>query len=138
MTAETVPGTSDGRLSIAVRRFASFFLGSLAGLTVDLGGFAGLVAIGVPPGVANLCSSFASISLVYLLVTRFTFGVGARTTTYVAFVIWYSTSILVFSSAIAWLTSVTGEAPILCKLATVPISFAANYGFSRFLFRHRR
>ncbi|TDS74964.1 GtrA family protein [Amnibacterium kyonggiense] len=121
----------------ALRRFATFFLGSLAGLTVDLGGFAALVALGVSPALSNLCSSFASISLVYLLVTRLTFGVGASPKTYVLFVAWYTTSILTFSALIGALTSWTDGPPILCKLATVPVSFAANYLFSRFLFRKR-
>lgn len=120
------------------RRFAAFVLGSGAGLVVDLGGFSGLVALGVAPGLANLCSSFASITVVYLLVTRYSFGVGTRPSTYVIFVAWYSLAIIVFSTLIGWAVVATASAPIVCKLASVPFSFSLNYAFSRFLFRRGR
>ena len=119
------------------RRFAGFFLGSGAGLLVDLGGFGLLVALGVAPGIANLCSSFASITVVYLLVTRYSFGVGTRPSTYVLFVAWYSLAIIVFSTLIELAVVTTGLQPIVCKLASVPLSFTLNYAFSRFLFRSR-
>jgi putative flippase GtrA len=138
MTASTLQHPRLLELIPVARRFASFFVGSLAGLVVDLGGFAVLVMVGVQPGVSNLCSSFASISVVYLLVTRFTFGVGARPVTYIAFVAWYSTSVLVYSGVIVLLVAETGLPAIACKLMTVPVSFAANYAFSRVLFRKLR
>lgn len=119
------------------RRFVWFFLGSGAGLVIDLGGFASLTAVGTPTIVANLCSSFASITVVYLLVTRYSFGVGTRTSTYVIFVLWYSTAIVAFSLMIGAAVTVTGLLPIECKLASVPFSFALNYSFSRVLFRQR-
>lgn len=119
------------------RRFSGFVMGSGAGLLVDLGGFGLLVALGVAPGIANLCSSFASITVVYLLVTRYSFGVGTRPSTYVLFVAWYSLAIIVFSTLIEWAVVTTGLQPIVCKLASVPLSFTLNYAFSRFLFRTR-
>ena len=119
------------------RQFLGFVLGSGAGLVVDLGGFSLLVALGVSAGAANLCSSFASITVVYLLVTRYSFGVGTRVSTYVLFFTWYSVAIIAFSSAIEYLVLTTGLLPIACKLASVPVSFSLNYAFSRLLFRIR-
>jgi putative flippase GtrA len=128
-----------GRLRrlLPTRRFVAFFLGSGAGLVVDLGGFSLLVALGIAPGIANLCSSFASITVVYVLVTRYSFGVGTKPATYVLFVAWYSLAIVVFSTLIEWAVVSTGLPPIVCKLASVPFSFSLNYGFSRLLFRRR-
>ncbi len=120
------------------RRFVGFALGSGAGLLIDLGGFGVLVALGVAPGIANLCSSFASITVVYLLVTRYSFGVGTKPSTYVIFVAWYSLAIIVFSTIIEWAVVTTGLPPIVCKLASVPFSFSLNYAFSRFLFKRGR
>lgn len=120
-----------------VRRFFAFFAGSAAGLAIDLIGFAILVAVGVAPWLSNGISSFASITAVYLLVTRYSFGVGTKATTYIAFVAWYSASIVLFSFLIQTLTSATDLSPYLWKLCSVPFSFALNYLFSLFLFRGR-
>lgn len=117
--------------------FVRFFLGSGGGLLVDLGGFAALTSLGVAPGIANMVSSFASISVVYALVTRYAFGARATARTYVAFVLWYSTSIIVFSSAIEFAAVALVVPALACKLCSVPVSFALNYCFSRFLFADR-
>ena len=122
----------------AVREFLTFLGGSAVGLTVDLAGFALLVAVGLPPWAANLVSAFASITAVYLMVTRFTFAVRTRASTYALFVAWYSTSIVVFSILIQLAVSSTGWCPFGWKLASVPVSFLANYLFSRFLFVPRQ
>lgn len=116
------------------RRFLTFFAGSLGGLVVDVGGFALLTALGVLPALANVISSGCSISIVYLLVTRFTFGTAARPITYVAFFGWYAANIAVTSTAIALATHLLVPMPLLWKAVSVPLSFVANYGFSRLLF----
>lgn len=112
-----------------------FFLGSLGGLAVDVGGFAVLVTFGLPPAAANVVSSACSISVVYLLVTRFTFGAGARTSTYALFVAWYCANIAITSTFIALATTHVSAVPLLWKLITIPFSFTANFAFSRLLFR---
>ncbi len=117
--------------------FLRFFVGSAGGLAIDLGGFALLTAAGVEPGVANLISSFTSISVVYLVVTRYAFRALVGVRTYIAFVLWYSTSIVVFSALIELATTTTGLPPLAWKLASVPVSFLLNYAFSRWLFRTR-
>ncbi|QNO37048.1 GtrA family protein [Protaetiibacter sp. SSC-01] len=119
---------------LRTREFWTFFGGSAAGLAVDLVGFQLLVWAGLPPWLANGTSSVVSITVVYLLVTRYTFGVGTRLSTYVLFVGWYLTSIVVFSSLIQLAVSLTDWVPFAWKLVTVPISFSLNYLFSRFLF----
>lgn len=119
------------------RQFGVFFLGSLAGLVIDLGGFALLTALGIVPWVANFCSSITSITVVYLLVTRYAFGAGARSWKYFAFVGWYLANILVFSTLIQLLSSATHVEPFWWKVCSIPFSFVLNYAFSRWLFRSR-
>lgn len=117
-----------------LRQFLTFFAGSAAGLLVDLGGFWLLVSLGLQPWLANATSSAVSITVVYLLVTRYTFGVGARPISYVVFVAWYCLNIAVFSMLIQVLSHAIPADPFLLKLASVPPSFIANFLFSRLLF----
>lgn len=118
-----------------LQEFLAFFSGSAVGLAIDLVGFQVLVWVGLLPWQANAISSTASISAVYLLVTRFSFGARPRATTYLMFVAWYGSSIVMFSLVIQFAVSTFGWQPLACKLASVPVSFALNYLFSRFLFR---
>lgn len=117
-----------------LRQFVSFFAGSALGLVIDLGGFWVLSSLGIYPWLANLISSAASISAVYLFVTRYTFAVGTRASTYALFLGWYALNIAVTSATIQLLTSATDVPAFGWKLASVPISFTANFLFSRFLF----
>jgi len=120
-----------------VRGFLSFLGGSAAGLAIDLTGFWLLShAANLPPAFANVISSVVSVTVVYLLVTRYSFGVGVRPSTYVFFVGWYLLNISVFSWLIGTMSAATGVEPFVWKLASVPISFVANYAFSRLLFRN--
>lgn len=121
-----------------LKQFVAFFLGSGVGLIIDLAGFQLLILLGLQPWLANGVSSFVSITAVYLLVSRYSFGADANAKTYVAFVVWYSSSIIVFSLLIQLVSDASGWAPFAVKLLSVPVSFALNYVFSRFLFRSRR
>lgn len=118
-----------------IREFFTFFGGSAAGLAIDLVGFQLLVWVGLWPWLANATSSTVSISVVYLLVSRYAFSASARVSTYLLFVGWYGLSILVFSTLIQFASTGLGGAPLIWKLLSVPVSFMLNYGFSRFLFR---
>lgn len=118
-----------------LREFFAFFWGSAVGLAIDLVGFQGLVWVGLLPWQANAISSTVSITAVYLLVTRFSFGARSQMSTYVLFVAWYGSSIVVFSLIIQFAVSTFDWQPLVCKLLSVPVSFALNYFFSRFLFR---
>jgi putative flippase GtrA len=119
------------------RQFVAFFWGSAVGLAIDLVGFQVFVWLGLEPWLANGLSSFISITAVYFLVTRYSFGSGTRLWTYVLFVAWYSMMIVIVSTLIQLLSAATGAEPFLWKLASVPFSFAANYAFSRVLLRRR-
>jgi putative flippase GtrA len=125
----SVPSRGSG-----LRQFIAFFWGSAAGLAVDLVSFQVLVWFGLEPWLANGVSSFLSITVVYLLVTRYSFGADTRLWTYVVFVAWYTLMIVIMSTLIQLLSSATHGEPFLWKLASVPVSFTANYLFSRFLF----
>lgn len=120
-----------------VRQFITFFLGSGMGLLVDLAGFQLLVLVGLEPWLANGISSFTSITVVYVLVSRYSFGADATVKTYVAFVLWYSASIVLFSFLIQTVADATEWPPFAVKLLSVPLSFVLNYAFSRLLFRRR-
>jgi len=122
----------------AAGRFLRFFGASAAGLAIDLLGFQLLLLGSLEPWLANGISSFTSITVVYLLATRYSFGARTSPWTYIAFVAWYSASIVVFSAAIHLLAEATGAYPLLWKLASVPVSFVLNYTFSTVLFGRSR
>ena len=120
------------------REFVAFFGGSAVGLAIDLLGFQLLVWAGLPPWLANATSSTVSITAVYLLVSRYAFAASARVFSYLLFLGWYGLSIFTFSTLIQLASTHLGGAPIIWKLLSVPLSFALNYLFSRFLFGRRR
>ncbi|WP_182490953.1 GtrA family protein [Microcella alkalica] len=119
-------------------QFWRFLLGSAAGLTVDLVGFFLLTHLGMPPAAANATSATCSITVVYLLVSRYTFDRSATIATYVLFFMWYATSIAFFSFAIEVISTALPAEPGLVKVASVPVSFILNFAFSKVLFGRRR
>ena len=125
------------RLLPVIRRLLSFAAGSSAGLVIDLGGFFTLVTIGLEPWLANVISSSAAVTAVYLLVTRYAFGARRRWWTYAVFVAWYAAVIVVSSTAIQLLAASTAVDPFVWKLVSIPFTFAANFCFSLVLFRAR-
>lgn len=122
---------------VLFHQLTRFLLGSGLGLLVDLGVFAAGVALGAPPWAANVLSAGCAVVVVYLFVTRYAFEGGRSRTSFLLFVAWYVVSIAVFSVLIEVLHQQAGWAPFLCKLASLPPSFAANFVFSRLLL-HRR
>lgn len=123
------------RMPRAVHELMRFLLGSGLGLTIDLLVFAAGIRLGAPPWLANLVSSGCAVVVVYLFVTKYAFASERSRLTFVLFVGWYVVSIAVFSTLIDLLHVHTGWAPFLCKLLSLPPSFAANFLFSRVLFR---
>ena len=119
-----------------IQQFFAFFWGSAMGLAIDLVGFQVLVGNGFLPLLANALSSSLSVTAVYFLVTRFSFGARAQLSKYVFFLLWYGSSIVLFSIVIQLAVFAFGWQPLVCKLVSVPISFALNYFFSRYLFRN--
>lgn len=114
--------------------FLRFAVGSALGLGIDLLGFQLLTLAGLTPGVANALSSSLSITVVYLVVTRYAFTVRTSVSSYLLFFGWYAASIVTFSLLIEFVVSETGWLPLLAKVLSVPLSFGLNYLFSRFLF----
>ncbi len=114
-------------------QFLRFLLGSAAGLTVDLVVFAGAVRAGAPPWAANTLSAACAVVVVYLLATRYAFATDRTPGGFLRFVGWYVVSILLFSAFIELLHTGTGWPPFVCKLVSLPPSFAANFVASRAL-----
>jgi putative flippase GtrA len=118
-----------------MRQFLRFFGGSAVGLFIDLSCFQLLVVAGLEPWQANTISSTLALTAVYFLVARFAFATRAHVRTYVLFFAWYGANIVIFGALINLAVDLTGWAPLLCKLASIPLSFLLNYLFSRALFR---
>jgi putative flippase GtrA len=112
-----------------------FLLGSAAGLTVDLVVFAVAVRVGAPPWMANSLSAGCAVVVVYVLATRYAFDSTRTPRGFVLFVGWYVVSILLFSGFIEVLYAQTGWPAFVCKLVSLPPSFAANFLVSRMLLR---
>jgi putative flippase GtrA len=121
-----------------VRQLVRFLMGSCLGLVVDLALFEIGVRLGAAPGVANTISAGSAVIVVYLFITKYAFTGDRTTSSFLLFVAWYVTSIVVFSVLIEVLHGATGWTPFLCKLVSLPFSFAANFGVSKVLFRSRR
>ncbi len=126
-----------GRTRRLVRQVLSFVLGSGLGLTADLLVFALGVRLGAAPWLANVVSAGCAVVVVYFFVTKHTFAAERSRTGFLLFVGWYVVSIALFSGFIEVLHAQTGWAPFVCKLVSLPPSFAANFVVSRLLL-HRR
>ena len=130
-------GSTRERLGTLLHQFMRFLVGSCLGLVVDLTLFELGVRAGLAPGLANVLSSGCAVVVVFLFVTKYAFRTTRTRASFGLFVGWYAFSIVVFSVLIELLHDGTGWAPFVCKLVSLPVSFAANFGFSRFLFRDR-
>jgi putative flippase GtrA len=123
------------RTRSTLHQLARFLLGSCLGLVVDLSLFQAAVWLGAAPWLANIVSAGCAVVVVYLFVTKYAFRTGRTRTSFLLFVGWYVTSILLFSVLIELLHGATGWTPFLCKLLSLPASFGANFLASKLLFR---
>jgi putative flippase GtrA len=121
-----------------MRRVMRFFFGSLAGVSVDLVVFQSAILLGLSAFISNFLSSTLAIIITYLLVTRYTFGVKASSVGFVLFAGWYVCSIYLFSILISYLVDYSDWPAIVCKLLSLPFSFAVNFLFSRIFFVRSR
>lgn len=126
------------KLHLLIRKVASFFLGSSAGLIVDLTVFQSLTFLGVTPFWANICSSTMAITTTYFAVIRYTFKVNSSWFSFIGFVSWYACSIVFFSAVIHYVILLTGWLPLICKLSTLPFSFSANFIFGYFFLGRKK
>lgn len=120
-----------------LHQLVRFLLGSALGLTVDLAVFALGVRLGAAPWLANIVSAGCAVVVVYLFVTKYAFRGSRSQRGFVMFVGWYVLSILMFSGLIELLHTQTGWAPFICKLVSLPPSFAANFVVSRVVLHER-
>ncbi|WP_158544517.1 GtrA family protein [Blastococcus sp. TBT05-19] len=127
--------TGRHRLVALVREVLRFLVGTCLGLTVDLGVFEAAVRLGAAPGVANVLSSGCAVVVMYLVVTRYVFRADRSPSSFAVFVGYYAVSIATFSIVIQILHETTGWLPFICKLVSLPLSFAANFVFSKVIFR---
>ncbi|WP_229678895.1 GtrA family protein [Silvimonas amylolytica] len=110
---------------------ASFFVNSLAGVILDVLLFQLLSQAGVAPLYCNLVSAGVALTTTYFLVSKHTFGAQRNLFDMTVFVAWYSFSIFMFSLGIDYCSRRFGLMPILCKIGSLPFSFAVNFVFSR-------
>ena len=115
---------------------ARFFLTTLSGLAVDLGAYWLLVWLWAPPGVANIVSSAMAVLVLYVVNTRYTFRVRPSRWAPVLFFCWYAFSIFAFSIMIQLVSPMLG--PMIAKLASLPLSFLANFLVVRLILRAPR
>ena len=111
-----------------------FFLSTLVGLSVDLGGYSLLAALSIQAGIANLVSSTTAVAVMYFLSGRFTFRSRGSKTTLVLFFAWYAVSILCFSTLIQLATHSWHWGALPAKIASLPLSFTANFLATRLIF----
>jgi putative flippase GtrA len=115
----------------------NFFKSSLAGVSIDLVVFKLLTLSHLRPAWANIISSSLSITATYFLTSRLVFQAEPTFAKWALFVPWYAFSITAFSGLIASLVAATSVPPFFCKLATLQLSFFANYTFCRLAFNKK-
>lgn len=114
-------------------KVVSFFGGALVGVSLDLCVFQILICYEYSPFNSNVISSGLAICATYFFVSRYTFNKKSNIKVFLLFFIYYSLSILFFSQLIEWMVGVTGVQSLLCKIFSLPISFAVNFFFSRII-----
>lgn len=117
-----------------VGQLIRFFVTALIGLGVDLGVFWILTCVGVLAGFANGVSSLCAVVALYLVSSRYAFGVGGRLLTVLLFLAWYAISIVCFSLVIQFAVSIWDWEPLWAKLTSLPFSFVANFIAIRLVF----
>ena len=110
-----------------LRQLARFLVTTVAGLCIDLGVYAVLVAAGVPAVFANLISASLSVVVVYFLSKGFVFGGRHSIGVFIGFAGWYAVSIIAFSLFVQAGVDVWGLPPMIAKVASLPFSFVANF-----------
>jgi putative flippase GtrA len=117
------------RRGVLLGRIVGFGGISALGLGLDCGLFILLVAAGAPPLLANLASAGTAVTFVFFASVRrvFRFRGGAVWARYLAYALWQAVAVTAASVAIGALAAHGGLPPLACKLALLPLTFAANY-----------
>lgn len=114
-----------------------FFIASGIAVIADIAIYTSLVLADIYPGISNLISSTAAVTITYLLVTKRAFSAHASWKTYLIFIAWYALSISLFSILIQYLHSSLGLGELPAKIVSLPFSFTVNFTFSRYLFSRK-
>ena len=118
---------------ITFAHVVSFFFGSLLGVTIDLCAFEVAIFAEIPPLYANILSSEMAIVITYFFISRYTFNKNLSTKRFLLFIAYYAISIATFSLAIKYGVAITKWPAFLCKIFTLPASFAINLIFSNII-----
>lgn len=120
-------------LSIAIQlirqhyqKTLGLFMGSLAGLTVDLLVFQLATYCGLDLFRSNMLSSMLAIITTYVFLTNYLFTSKKKIKTFFLFFAYYSFSITCFSLGIASTARFGSWPPMFYKILSLPLSFAAN------------
>lgn len=111
-----------------------FLVSTILGLTVDLGVYIALLLFVVTPAIANSISASVAVIVMYFLTSRFTFRARAGGSSVVLFFVWYAISIAGFSWLVQVGVDVLALDPVVSKIGTLPLSFAANFLMTRTIF----
>lgn len=79
---------------------------------------------------SNIASSFLSVTFIYFTTSKLVHYSAYSFASYLKFMLYYTTSIIVFSCIISVVHAYLIPVPVLAKLATVPFSLLTNYFFS--------
>lgn len=122
-----------------IHRVFRFALVSGAGLGLDMSLFAGLVALGLRAGFANVVSAGAAVAFVYFTSTRRVFAYRGQFLLQL-FVVYVGYQVVAVSLA-SWAVDALvrfGTRPLLAKVMILPATFSANYLFMSFLTKPRK
>lgn len=114
---------------MSIPRFAAV---GLANTAIDYGVYAGLLAAGLPPQLANLISVTTAASFSFLANRNFTFHTRKTSTPLGRQMLRHAAttgSALVISAGVINLLSPL-SGPLIAKAIAIPLSFAWNYSLS--------
>lgn len=117
-------------------RVARFGGASGVGLILDYAVYTVLhAALGVPAGLANLCSATVGITFVYFASLRHVFHhlAAPEQGTFLRYLAWQAVAVPVASVVVGLLESALDGKFLLAKTLVVPFTFGANYLFMHWL-----
>ena len=122
------------------RKVVGFAILSAAGLAIDMGVFWVLVTLGLRAGFANLISASLAVTFVYFSSAKsiFSYHGGFLLRLFLLYAAYQVVAVLAASLAVDQLVVALGLAPLLAKVAILPVTFSANFLFMTFLLRAPR
>lgn len=113
-------------------QITKFGITSLTGLTIDFFIYFALIQSHVLAGFSNFISSGIAVVVVYVLSTKFVFNKRKQNSLQIfSFFAYYALSISIFSIVIQIILFCTDANELTTKFWIIPISFIANFIFSK-------